>query len=86
MLNALLVALSLGGVPGFVARFRRPVALVRHDRVREPRGSTHLAGLARRLMREATAAPAPTILEWDWSETRTASMSTGAQTAFFRER
>jgi hypothetical protein len=86
MLNALLVALSLGGVPGFVARFRRPVALVRHDRVREPRGSTHLAGLARRLMREAPAAPAPTILEWDWSETRTASMSTGAQTAFFRER
>jgi hypothetical protein len=86
MLNALLVALSLGGLPGWVARLRRPLAVVRFDRVREPRARAHLAALGRELVNAAPPAPAFTPLEWDWGETRTASASTGAQTTFFRER
>jgi hypothetical protein len=83
MLNALLVALSLGGLPGWIARRRRPVAVIRYDRVREPRGCAHLAGLGRRLVSEPPPAPMMTIMEWDWGATRTGSAATGARTAFF---
>jgi hypothetical protein len=85
MFNALLVALSLGGLPGWVARRRRPVAVVRYDRVREPRGRSHLSGLGRRLVSEPPPAPVTTIMEWDWGATRTGSTSTGSRAVFFQE-
>lgn len=81
-----MVALSLSGVPGLVARLRRPMAVVRFDRVREPRARTHLLGLARDLAREEPVPANPAATVWDWGDTRTGGGSTGARTVFFRER
>lgn len=86
MLSALLVALSLSGVPGLIARLRRPVAVVRFDRVREPRSRTYLLELARDLARAAPAPTLPAVVSWDWGETRTGAATTGARTVFFQER
>jgi hypothetical protein len=86
VLHALMIALSLSGVPGLVARLRRPSAVVRFDRVREPRSRRHLLGLARDLGPAGPPPVTPGLVEWDWGDTRTGGGSTGARTVFFRER
>jgi hypothetical protein len=75
-----MVALSLSGVPGLVARLRRPIAVVLFDRAREPRSRTHLLGLARDLARVEPATDGAAMTEWYWGDTRTGATSTGART------
>lgn len=86
MLNALFVALTLEGVLPGLTRIRRPVPMVRYDRVREPRARTHLLTLARRLLGAAPAVAPASIVDQRATATRSSSLSTGAQTVFFRER
>jgi hypothetical protein len=83
-LSALLVALSLEGlVPALAGRFRRPVPVVRYDRVREPRSRTNLWTLARRLLEVEDQAFVPTIAEQPMGDTQSSSAATGARIAFF---
>ena len=86
MVSTLLVALSLRGVPGLITRRRRPIPIVRYDRVREPRARAQLHALARRLLGGEVPAPAGAYADWRRGETRSGAAATGARIVFFRER
>jgi hypothetical protein len=84
VLSALLVAFSLEGlVPALAARFRRPVPVVRYDRVREPRARTNLWTLAQRLLHAEDQDFVPTIAEQPMRDPQSSSAATGARIVFF---
>jgi len=85
VLRALLVALNLEGVfPGLV-RVRRPIAVIRHDRIRDPRSERQLRAVARHLAATPSVPErASTVADWRWSETRSGGGGTGATVVFFR--
>lgn len=85
MLRALLVALNLEGVLPALVRVRRPIALIRHDRIRDPRTRQHLRAIARHLSAAPPVPePASTVADWRWPETRSGGGGTGATVVFFR--
>jgi hypothetical protein len=84
VLSALLVAFSLEGlVPALAARLRRPVPVVRYDRVREPRSRTNLWAIARRLLHAETQVVETNVADQRASDTQSSSAATGARIVFF---
>ena len=84
MLRALLIAVSLEGVLPGLTRVRRPIAVIRHDRIRDARTRRGLRALARHLA-AASPSPAPrTVADWRRPETRSSGGGTGAGVVFFR--
>ena len=84
-MSSLLVALFLEGVLPALSRIRRPVPVVRYDRVREPRARTHLRDIARRLLGADTPPALVTVDDHRVAETRSSSAATGGCTVFFTE-
>jgi hypothetical protein len=85
MLHAMLMALTLEGVLPALRRVRRPVAVVRYDRVREPRIRANLRRIARHLSHSADAAVAVAFADCRVAETRSGGASTGARIVLFSE-
>jgi hypothetical protein len=83
MLGSMLVALVLEGVLPGLTRIRRPVPVVRYDRVREPRSRTNLRDIARRLLGSDTPPAVVTVADWRAADTRSASAATGGCAVFF---
>jgi len=84
VLSALLVAFSLEGlVPALAARFRRPVAVVRYDRVREPRSRTNLWTIARHLLHAENQVVQTNVADLSEPDTKSSSAATGARIVFF---
>jgi len=84
VLRALLIAVSLEGVLPRLTRVRRPIAIIRHDRIRHKRAGWRLQALARHLAAaRPVSSPAP-VADWRLSETRSGGSGTGATVVFFR--
>jgi hypothetical protein len=83
MLGAVIMALTLEGVLPGLGRIRRPVAVVRYDRVREARVRANLRRLARRLSRADLPEPTSTFSDCRSPATHSSSRSTGARTVIF---
>lgn len=84
MLSALLVAFSLEGlVPALAARLRRPVPIVRYDRVREPRARANLWAIARRLLDTDGPVVVADAVDRRATDPQSASAATGARIVFF---
>jgi len=83
VLGAVIVALTLEGVLPGLGRPRRPVAVVRYDRVRESRIRANLRRIARRLSRHEPAECPAVFTDIRAGETRSAGAGTGARTVLF---
>lgn len=86
MLNAVLVALTLEGVLPGLGRLRRPVPVVRYDRIHRARVRANLLRIARRLAHRPDAGLAVAYSDGRVVETISRSASTGACTVLFRAR
>jgi hypothetical protein len=83
VLHAVLIALALEGVLPGLGRIRRPVAVVRYDRVRAMRVRANLLRLARRLSRSQLPEPTSAFTDCRSLATRSSGSSTGARTVIF---
>jgi hypothetical protein len=82
-LSAVVVALTLEGVLPGLGRVRRPVPVVRYDRILEERARASLRGIARHLTRNDPADVTGATADCRHLETWSAALATGARTVFF---